>query len=72
MCALSVRPIVFLSLAAALSACQPQSPAMQAGAAAPRPADAVDARPAAYFGDLFSREESALSARSPELSAPTF
>jgi hypothetical protein len=66
------RPIVIACLVMASSACQPPRPGMQAAHVGPTAAGPVGEQPAAYLGDLFSREEAALASKPPESESPSF
>ena len=58
------RPIVIACLVMASSACQPPRPGMQAAYVGPT-AGPVGEQPAAYLGDLFSRERSGPCLQAP-------
>ena len=73
------RPTVFAGLVIVISACQPQRSPVGAGNVDTLAArvgqsetSSIAVRSAAYFGDMFSREEEALASKPPELNSPTF
>ncbi|SEA41852.1 hypothetical protein SAMN05444680_102324 [Variovorax sp. YR216] len=80
MCPRAFRPIVFAALVIVISACHPQSATIQsrtsdsgmAGHLVRTEANPIAGGPAAYFGDLFSREEAALASKPADADSPTF
>jgi len=80
MCPQILRPLVIAGLVIVTSACQPQRSAIEtrnidtsfAGHVGQSVAGPIGVRPAAYFGDVFSREEAALTSKPPESASPTF